>query len=116
MPAPMNSRCWSKWNRQTSRSSRKTAGGLGRVDIGFVLRDAEGKSYQAENDTIDLNLTRESYGKLQETGILYHKRFPRPEKAMFLRIAGRDGASGLAGSLTIPLKNVESYTPKQPAR
>ena len=89
---------------------------LGRVDIGFVLRDAEGKSYKAENDTIDLNLTRESYGKVQETGIVYRKRFPLPEKAAFLRIAGRDGASGLAGSLTIPLKNVQSYTPKQPAR
>jgi hypothetical protein len=83
----------------------------GRLDMGFTQKDEEGKMYASISEEITLNLLKASYLKLSENGLMYRKKLDRHASAKYLRIVARDGASGLTGSLTVPLKDVKPFTP-----
>lgn len=86
---------------------------VGRIDIGYLQKDEEGKSHGGQNDTITLNLSPESHKKIMAGGWLHAKRLPRAPKARFLRVVARDGPSGLVGSLTIPI-SAQAHPPQTP--
>jgi VWFA-related protein len=79
---------------------------LGRLDVLFVQRDDQGKQYEGVDDTINLNLTQDTYRKFEADDLRYHRVVPKSAKARILRIVVRDAASGAMGSVTIPLPKV----------
>ena len=50
---------------------------------------------------------------MTQEGLICSKKLDRHVQAKYLRIVARDGASGLTGSLAVPLKDVKPYTPKE---
>lgn len=84
----------------------------GTVDLVFVQKDEHGKDFGTGlADTINLNLTKDTYLRMLKTGIIYQRQFPREERAKTLRIVARDTPSGSVGSLSIPLNQVKLVTP-----
>jgi hypothetical protein len=79
---------------------------LGRLDVLFVQRDDQGKEYDGVDDTINMNLTQETYRKFVADDLRYHRVVARSTKARLLRIVVRDAATGAMGSVTIPLAKV----------
>ena len=78
----------------------------GRLDVLFVQRDDQGKQYAGSDDTMNLNLTQETYKKLMTDDLAYHRVVARAPAAKLLRIVVRDAASGAIGSVTVPLNKV----------
>jgi len=78
----------------------------GRLDVLFVQRDDQGKQYAGSDDTMNLNLTQETYKKLMTDDLAYHRVVARTPAAKLLRIVVRDAASGAIGSVTVPLNKV----------
>jgi VWFA-related protein len=85
----------------------------GRLDFGFTQKDEEWKMYSSISDALSLNLMEDSYRKMAERGLMYRKKLGRDPKAKYLRVVTRDSASGLTGSITVPLKDVKPYTPNE---
>ena len=79
----------------------------GRLDVLFVQRDDQGKDYGGTDDTVNLNLTPETYQKLLVNDLNYHRVVARATQAKMLRIVVRDAASGAIGSVTVPLAKVK---------
>lgn len=77
------------------------------LDVIFNQRDGKGKSYKSDSDTISMSLKPDSYKKLMQSGLIYHKFIPRVTGATELRVVVRDASSGATGSVTIPLKEVK---------
>ncbi len=77
------------------------------VDVIFNLRDGKGHQYKSESDTISLSLKPDSYKKLMQTGMIYHRFVPRVQGATELRVVVRDASSGATGSVTVPLRDVK---------
>ncbi len=78
----------------------------GRLDVLFVERDDQGKEYEGVDDTVQLNLTQDTYQKLVTNDLAYHRVVARAAPAKLLRIVVRDATSGAMGSVTIPLNKV----------
>ncbi len=87
----------------------------GRIDIAMVFKDEEARQLTGINDTLTLNLSKETYAKVLTSGILYRKQLPIPANARTFRLVVRDAPSGLAGSLTIPMTKVAAFVPPPPA-
>ena len=79
----------------------------GRLDVLFVQRDDQGNEYGGVDDTVNLNLTAETYRKLLAEDLAYHRVVARAAAAKLLRIVVRDAASGAMGSVTVPLGKVK---------
>jgi VWFA-related protein len=79
----------------------------GRLDVLFVQRDDQGNQYGGTDDTINLNLTPDTYKKLMNDDLAYHRVVARAAAAKLLRIVVRDAASGAMGSVTVPLNRVK---------
>jgi len=92
----------------TLRLEQKDDKWVGKVDLIFVQKDEQGRPMTGITDSVDLNLPRESYLKILKTGLIYQRSFPRNAKAESLRIAVRDAGSGSAGSVTVPLSQLEN--------
>ena len=86
---------------------------VGRVDFVFSQKDAQGRSHTSIGDSLALNLLDDNYKKLATNGLVYRKRVRRAAEATALRIVARDAATGLMGSISVPLKSVRSYAPAQ---
>lgn len=78
----------------------------GRLDVLFVQRDDQGKEYGGTDDTVQLNLSPETYQKLITNDLGYHRVLARAPAAKVLRIVVRDASSGAMGSLTVPLNRI----------
>jgi VWFA-related protein len=79
----------------------------GRLDVLFVQRDDQGNEYSGFDDTINLNLTQDTYRKLLSDDLSYHRVVPRAPAARLLRIVVRDAASGAIGSVTVPFNRMK---------
>ena len=79
---------------------------VGRLDVLFVQKDNGGNQYNGLDDTINLNLTAESYQKFMKNGFVYAKMVDRADRARTIRIVVRDSASGAIGSITVPLAKI----------
>jgi VWFA-related protein len=79
---------------------------IGRLDVLFIQRDNEGNQYNGLGDTINLNLTAESYQKFVKNGFVYAKVIDRADRAKTIRIVVRDSASGAIGSITVPYAKI----------
>jgi VWFA-related protein len=78
----------------------------GRLDVLFVQRDDQGKEYGGTDDTVQLNLSPETYQKLVANDLGYHRVIARAPAAKVLRIVVRDASSGAMGSVTVPLARI----------
>ncbi len=78
----------------------------GRLDVLFVQRDDQGREYGGMDDTVQLNLTPETYQKLVVNDLGYHRVIQRAPAAKVLRIVVRDASSGAMGSVTVPLNRI----------
>ena len=78
----------------------------GRLNVLFVQRDDQGNEYGGMDDTVELNLTQDTYRKLVSDDLAYHRVLARAPTAKLLRIVVRDAASGAIGSVTVPLAKV----------
>ncbi len=78
----------------------------GRLDVLFVQRDDQGHEFGGVDDTVDLNLTAETYKKLLAEDLAYHRVVARAGTAKLLRIVVRDATSGAMGSVTVALGKV----------
>jgi VWFA-related protein len=78
----------------------------GRLDVTVVARSADGRNLDATFDEIGMNLLRETYEKALKSGILYETQLKRRPDAVALKVAVRDGASGMIGTLTIPTSRI----------
>ncbi len=79
----------------------------GRLDVLFVQRDDQGNEYGGVDDTVNLNLTADTYQKLLKDDLGYHRVVARAAAAKLLRIVVRDAASGAMGSVTVALAKVK---------
>jgi VWFA-related protein len=78
----------------------------GRLDVLFVQRDDQGREYGGTDDTVQLNLSPETYQKLIANDLGYHRVIARAPAAKLLRIVVRDASSGAMGSVTVPLSRI----------
>jgi VWFA-related protein len=79
---------------------------IGRLDVLFIQRDNGGNQYNGLDDTINLNLSADSYQKFMKNGFVYAKMVDRSDRAKVIRIVVRDSASGAIGSITVPLAKI----------
>jgi len=79
---------------------------VGRLDVLFIQKDNQGNQYNGLDDTINLRLGTESYGKFVKNGFVYTKLVTRAGMAKTIRIVVRDSASGAIGSVTVPLAKI----------
>jgi VWFA-related protein len=79
---------------------------VGRMDVLFIQHDNAGNQYNGLDDTINLNLSADSYQKFMKNGFVYSKTIDRAERAKTIRIVVRDSASGAIGSITVPLAKI----------
>jgi hypothetical protein len=78
----------------------------GRIDILVVQKNDKGQEFNGEDQTVDLNLTRESYDKLTKNGFVFRKTVTMAPQAKMVRVIVRDAPSGTLGSLTIPFSQL----------
>jgi VWFA-related protein len=79
---------------------------VGRLDVLFIQRDNGGNQYNGLDDTINLNLSADSYQKFVKNGFVYAKIIDRADRAKVIRIVVRDSASGAIGSITVPFAKI----------
>ena len=77
----------------------------GGVDLLFLQRDAKGAFLAAEQKHIGLNLPDDQYETLLKTGAIFERHLDILPTTEDVRVLVRDSASGIVGTVTIPLKN-----------
>ena len=78
----------------------------GRLDLLFVQKNDQGKQFNGQEDTMDLNLQRANYDKVVKDGLIYHKQVTIAPQAKMLRVVVRDAPSGTMGSVTVPFDQI----------
>jgi VWFA-related protein len=79
----------------------------GRIDVLVVQKNDKGQQFNSEEQTIDLNLTRETYDKLTTKGFVFRKQVSMSPQAKMIRVIVRDAPSGTLGSVTIPFDKLK---------
>ena len=74
----------------------------GRLDILFVQKNDKGQQFNGVEETVTLNLTRESYEKLTKNGFVFRKSVNMSAMAKNIKVIVRDAPSGTMGSVTVP--------------
>ncbi len=67
------------------------------------------------NDSLTLNLTKDTYQQALKTGLRFGKDLDLANAAYVLRVAARDATSGNVGSVNIRTDKVRPEPPKAPA-
>jgi VWFA-related protein len=83
---------------------------VGKMDLLFVQKDAHGRQVSGLDDTVSMELRRQSYDRVEKEGLIYHKVIPRSAGASELRVVARDASTGAVGSVSVP----SSEIPAQP--
>ncbi len=78
----------------------------GSLDMLIVQRDARGNEINGPADTIELKMLPDTYRKFTIDGLPVHKTLALAPQAQSLKIVVRDAASGMIGSLTVPLSGL----------
>jgi VWFA-related protein len=76
----------------------------GGLDLLFVQKDSAGKFLAAEKQHLDINFDQKEYDSLAKTGMVLQRRLGINSGSTEIRIFVRDAASGILGSVTIPVK------------
>jgi VWFA-related protein len=79
----------------------------GEVDVMMVQKNDHGKNFNGETSTISLAMKPETFQRVEQTGLLFHKVVPRVPQATQLRVIVRDASSGTLGSVTIPFNQLK---------
>ncbi len=75
----------------------------GDLDLLFIQRSQTSQFIGADQKHMDLNLEKEKYDALLQSGINLTRHLPLKPGATSLKIVVRDGKSGALGTVTIPL-------------
>ncbi|HZL26090.1 MAG TPA: VWA domain-containing protein [Acidobacteriaceae bacterium] len=87
----------------------------GAIEFVALVYDADGKLLNIEGDTINLNLTPESYTKALKSAFAYRLQISAPARnESFLRIGVHDVISGRMGVVEIPTTAVDRLPPPPP--
>jgi VWFA-related protein len=79
----------------------------GAVDILLIQKDDRGRTFNGETDTLSLAMKPETYQKIEQEGLIFHKVIPRAGQATQLRVIVRDASSGTLGSVTVPFRQLK---------
>jgi VWFA-related protein len=74
----------------------------GKLDVLLIQKDAQGRQYNGQDDTIEMQLKQEKYAQVSKEGLTYRQVIEKNGRATQLRIVVRDAASGSMGSVTVP--------------
>lgn len=80
-------------------------GGLStaRLDVVLVPMDNKGEPYPATFDPFHISLNSKDYERVRRDGLWFRREFDVHRKATVVRMVVRDCATGVVGSLTLPL-------------
>jgi len=84
----------------------------GGIDLLFLQRDSNGALLGAEQKHIGLNFPDANYENLLKTGAIFERHVVILPQAVNVRVLLRDSATGIVGTVTIPLKD---FTSRQPS-
>jgi VWFA-related protein len=80
----------------------------GKLDVLLIQKDAQGRQYNGQDDTIEMQLKRERYELVSKEGLTYRQVIEKNGRATQLRIVVRDASSGSMGSVTVPFRELKS--------
>jgi VWFA-related protein len=80
----------------------------GKLDLLFVEKDAHGEQTYGIDDTLSLELKRQSYDRMQQEGLMYHRVLPLSGQAGEVRVVVRDASTGAVGSVTAAFTAIPS--------
>lgn len=86
---------------------------LDKLDVVWVQIGADGKPISSITQTVDLNLTPETFAKVRTTGLGVTNTVSLRAECTTLRVVARDQGSGIVGSINVPLKRI--FPPAQAA-
>ena len=81
-----------------------TLEGNAKVEVSFMAVDAMAKVYGARNDSFTMNLRQETRTRVEQSGVRVLNRLDLPAGRYQLRIAARDAAKALMGSVVYDLE------------
>jgi len=84
----------------------------GGIDLLFLQRDSNVALLGAEQKHIGLNFPDANYENLLKTGAIFERHVDILPQAVNVRVLLRDSATGIVGTVTIPLKD---FTSRQPS-
>jgi len=106
-PAPNTVNVFTQMDPANIKLEQKNDHWVGRVDLIFMQKDDQGRQLPGGiTNTLELNLSKESYLKMLKGGLVYRTAFPRQPNSVNLRIAVRDAGTGSVGSVSIPFSQV----------
>jgi VWFA-related protein len=106
-PQPNTVNVLAQVDLSTLKLEQKNDRWVGKLDLIFVQKDEQGRQLPGGiSDSLDLNLTKQTYLKMLTAGLIYRKQFPRQPKSVNLRIAVRDAGTGSTGSVSVPFSQV----------
>jgi hypothetical protein len=79
----------------------------GAVDVLLIQKNDRGRTFNGETDTINMAMKPETYQKIEQEGLVFHKVIPRSGQATMLRVIVRDASSGTLGSVTVPFNQLK---------
>jgi VWFA-related protein len=80
-----------------------------KVELSYMAIDAKSKVWGARNDAVTLNLKPETKSRVEQTGFRILNRIDLPAGRYQLRLAARDAAKQLAGSVIYDLEVPDFY-------
>jgi hypothetical protein len=83
----------------------------GGVDLLFVQQAAAGQPATVLNDSLTLNLTKDTYAQSMRAGLRFGKDLDLANAGYFLRVAARDIATGNVGSVNIRTDKLKPEPP-----
>ncbi len=75
------------------------------IEMLGVVRDDQGEPLSQFNRALRFHLTREQYAQMLQVGIIFNVELEGPPKSHRARLAVRDLATGILGSVDIPVVN-----------
>lgn len=101
--------------RWTDLALGESANGIhqGKIGIGLIAWDAQGKSVNWEEGTQEMALKPEIFAAIQKSGIPTHMEVDLPNSDLFLRIGVLDVATGKVGTLEFPFHPTEASAAAQ---
>lgn len=76
----------------------------GAVDVLLIQKNDKGKTFDGQDVSVTLAMKPDTYRKVEQDGLLFHKVITRSAQATQLRVIVRDASSGTLGSVTVPFR------------
>jgi VWFA-related protein len=85
------------------------------IVVAYLQRDGTGKQLAGMKEEFTFNLSKPNYLHMMKAGLVYRKVIKHAPGASALKVALVDKATGLTGSLTMPLTGLDEYDSKAAA-